>query len=564
LSIWQQADIVEEVKGFKDSRLFSYGANMEIITDYLVIGSGIAGLSFALQAARTGRVAIVTKKEKAEGSTNYAQGGIASVFDQDDSFDLHIKDTLQSGGGLCHEDIVKLVVKEGPERINELIAMGVCFSRQGKEGEHLDLGREGGHSKRRIVHTKDMTGREVERILLDRAEEEENIQIYENHMAIDLITKSKLIRRGIIATETSETCWGAYVLDVERGEIITFLSKITVLSSGGAGKVYLYTSNPDIATGDGVAIGYRAGAKIANMEFVQFHPTCLYHPLAKSFLISEAVRGEGGMLLDKKGNRFMEKYHPLKDLAFRDIVARSIDMELKKSGEECVYLDISHKDSGFITDRFPNIYETCLNYQVDITKEPIPVVPAAHYMCGGLLTDEHGKTNLSNLYAIGEVACTGLHGANRLASNSLLEALVFARRAALTSAVEMEGKRDKPFPKAPQWDPGSATDSEEMVVVSHNWDEIRSFMWNYVGIVRTNKRLARAKTRVESIQSEIKEYYWNFLVTQDLLELRNIALVAELIISCASLRKESRGLHFNLDYPSQDHVHWLQNTVLWI
>ncbi len=555
---------MEEVKGFKDSRLFSYGANMEIITDYLVIGSGIAGLSFALQAARTGRVAIVTKKEKAEGSTNYAQGGIASVFDQDDSFDLHIKDTLKSGGGLCHEDIVKLVVEEGPERINELIAMGVCFSRQGKEGKHLDLGREGGHSKRRIVHTKDMTGREVERILLDRAEEEENIQIYENHMAIDLITKSKLIRRGIIATETSETCWGAYVLDVERGEIITFLSKITVLSSGGAGKVYLYTSNPDIATGDGVAIGYRAGAKIANMEFVQFHPTCLYHPLAKSFLISEAVRGEGGVLLDKKGNRFMEKYHPLKDLAFRDIVARSIDMELKKSGEECVYLDISHKDSGFITDRFPNIYETCLNYQVDITKEPIPVVPAAHYMCGGLLTDEHGKTNLSNLYAIGEVACTGLHGANRLASNSLLEALVFARRAALTSAVEMEGKRDKPFPKAPQWDPGSATDSEEMVVVSHNWDEIRSFMWNYVGIVRTNKRLARAKTRVESIQSEIKEYYWNFLVTQDLLELRNIALVAELIISCASLRKESRGLHFNLDYPSQDHVHWLQNTVLWI
>lgn len=553
-----------EVKGFKDSRLFSYGANMEIITDYLVIGSGIAGLSFALQAARTGRVAIVTKKEKAEGSTNYAQGGIASVFDQDDSFDLHIKDTLKSGGGLCHEDIVKLVVKEGPERINELIAMGVCFSRQGKEGKHLDLGREGGHSKRRIVHTKDMTGREVERILLDRAEEEENIQIYENHMAIDLITKSKLIRRGIIATETSETCWGAYVLDVERGEIITFLSKITVLSSGGAGKVYLYTSNPDIATGDGVAIGYRAGAKIANMEFVQFHPTCLYHPLAKSFLISEAVRGEGGVLLDKKGNRFMEKYHPLKDLAFRDIVARSIDMELKKSGEECVYLDISHKDSGFITDRFPNIYETCLNYQVDITKEPIPVVPAAHYMCGGLLTDEHGKTNLSNLYAIGEVACTGLHGANRLASNSLLEALVFARRAALTSAVEMEGKRDEPFPKAPQWDPGSATDSEEMVVVSHNWDEIRSFMWNYVGIVRTNKRLARAKTRVENIQSEIKEYYWNFLVTQDLLELRNIALVAELIISCASLRKESRGLHFNLDYPSQDHVHWLQNTVLWI
>ena len=537
---------------------------MEIITDYLVIGSGIAGLSFALEAAKTGSVAVVTKKEKAEGSTNYAQGGIASVFDQDDSFDLHIKDTLKSGDGLCHEDIVRLVVEEGPEKIEELIAMGVRFSRQGKNGEALDLGREGGHSKRRIVHTKDLTGREVERILLDRAEEDKNIRIYENHMAIDLITKSKLVRRGIITSETTETCWGAYVLDVEQGEIFTFMSKVTILSSGGAGKVYLYTSNPDIATGDGVAIGYRAGAKVANMEFVQFHPTCLYHPLAKSFLISEAVRGEGGVLLDKKGNRFMEKYHPLKDLAFRDIVARSIDMELKKSGDECVYLDISHKDSGFIADRFPHIYETCLKYQVNITEEPIPVVPAAHYMCGGLLTDENGKTNLRNLYAIGEVACTGLHGANRLASNSLLEALVFARRAALKSAAEMVEKSNEPFPKAPQWNPGSATDSEEMVVVSHNWDEIRSFMWNYVGIVRTNKRLARARARVENIQSEIKEYYWDFLVTQDLLELRNIALVAQLIISCASLRKESRGLHFNLDYPSQDNVHWLQDTVLWI
>lgn len=537
---------------------------MEIITDYLVIGSGIAGLSFALEAARTGRVAVVTKKGKAEGSTNYAQGGIASVFDQEDSFDLHIEDTLKSGDGLCHEDIVKLVVEEGPERIRELIAMGVSFSHQEKDGDVLDLGREGGHSKRRIVHTKDRTGMEVERILLERVEENENITIYENHMAIDLITKSKLIRRGIITSETTETCWGAYVLDVKRGEIITFLARVTVLSSGGAGKVYRYTSNPDIATGDGVAIGYRAGAKVANMEFVQFHPTCLYHPLAKSFLISEAVRGEGGVLLDKRGNRFMEKYHPLKDLAFRDIVARSIDMELKKSGDECVYLDISHRDAAFITDRFPHIYETCLKFQVDITREPIPVVPAAHYMCGGLLTDENGKTSLRNLYAIGEVACTGLHGANRLASNSLLEALVFARRAARSSAAEMEERSDESLPRAPKWDPGSATDSEEMVVVSHNWDEIRSFMWNYVGIVRTNKRLARAKTRIENIQSEIKEYYWDFLVTQDLLELRNIALVAELIITCASLRKESRGLHFNLDYPSQDNVHWRQDTVLWI
>ncbi|HDZ90868.1 MAG TPA: L-aspartate oxidase [Deltaproteobacteria bacterium] len=537
---------------------------MEIISDYLVIGSGIAGLSFALEAAKMGTVAVVTKKEKAEGSTNYAQGGIASVFDQEDSFDLHIEDTLKSGDGLCHEDIVRLVVEEGPERIRELINMGVSFSHQEDDGDALDLGREGGHSKRRIVHTKDRTGREVERILLDRAEENRNIRIYENHMAIDLITKSKLIRRGIVASETSETCWGAYVLDVEQGEIITFLARVTVLSSGGAGKVYRYTSNPDIATGDGVAIGYRAGAKVANMEFVQFHPTCLYHPMAKSFLISEAVRGEGGVLIDRHGNRFMEKYHPLKDLAFRDIVARSIDMELKKSGDECVYLDISHRDPEFITDRFPHIYETCLKFQIDMTREPIPVVPAAHYMCGGLLTDENGKTNLRNLYAIGEVACTGLHGANRLASNSLLEALVFARRAALRSAAEMEGSLDQALPKAPQWDPGSATDSEEMVVVSHNWDEIRSFMWNYVGIVRTNKRLARAKTRIGIIQAEIKEYYWDFLVTLDLLELRNIALVAELIITSASLRKESRGLHFNLDYPSQDNVHWRQDTVLWI
>jgi len=535
---------------------------MEITTDYLVIGSGIAGLSFALQAAESGKVVVVTKKDKMEGSTNYAQGGIASVFDPEDSFDLHVKDTLQSGDGLSHEDIVKDVVHEGPRRIQELISMGVHFSHTRKGRDELDLGREGGHSKRRIVHTKDLTGHEVERILLARAGEHQNIEILENHMAVDLITKSKLIRRGIITSETSETCWGAYVLNVDDGNVITFLSRITVLSTGGAGKVYLYTSNPDIATGDGVAIGYRSGVKAANMEFVQFHPTCLYHPLAKNFLISEAVRGEGGILLDQKGNRFMEHYHPLKDLAFRDVVARSIDMELKKSGDECVYLDISHRDAGFIKDRFPHIYETCLKFQIDITRTPIPVVPAAHYMCGGLLTDDHGRTNLANLYAIGEVACTGLHGANRLASNSLLEALVFARRSALKSAEELEEGKDKPLPKAPRWDPGTATDSEELVVVSHNWEEIRRFMWNYVGIVRTNKRLARAKARIETIQDEIREYYWNFLVTQDLLELRNIAMVAELIIRCASLRKESRGLHYNLDYPARDDEHWKQDTVI--
>ena len=536
---------------------------MPIITDYLVIGSGIAGLRFALDAAKTGTVAIVTKKEKSEGSTNYAQGGIASVLDPNDSFELHIKDTLTSGDGICHEDTVRIVVEEGPQRIHELVAMGVRFSQQDGRKNMFDLGREGGHSKRRIVHTKDLTGREVEKRLRARAEENQNSRIYENHMAIDLITKSTLVRRGIVAKQTDQSCWGAYVLDAETGAILTFLARITVLCSGGAGKVYRYTSNPDIATGDGVAIGFRAGVKVANMEFVQFHPTSLYHPQAKNFLISEAMRGEGGILLDKKGNRFMEAYHPLKDLAFRDIVARSIDMELKKSGDHCVYLDISSKGKDFIVNRFPHIYETCLSYHIDITEEPIPVVPAAHYMCGGLLTDEHGRTNMENLFAIGEVACTGLHGANRLASNSLIEALVFARRAALKSARELIDKKQEAFPRAPEWDPGSATDSEELVVVSHNWDEIRRFMWNYVGIVRTNKRLARAKRRVEIIQEEIKEYYWNFLVSLDLLELRNLALVAELIITCASLRKESRGLHFNLDYPSQDNKFWRQDTVIW-
>jgi L-aspartate oxidase len=535
---------------------------MEIKSDYLIIGSGIAGLSLALKAASVGTAAIVTKKETMDASTNYAQGGIASVLDPKDSFDLHIADTVKSGAGLCNEQVVRMVVTNGPAMIKELISLGVNFSHNKTQTEGLDLTQEGGHSRRRIVHTEDLTGQEVERALIHNVEKNNNIQIYENHMAIDLITTSKFIRRGLSTNETEETCWGAYVLDIITGKVKTFLARIIILATGGAGKVYLYTSNPDIATGDGVAIGYRAGAKVANMEFVQFHPTCLYHPMEKNFLISESVRGEGGRLIDKKGNHFMEHYHPLKDLALRDIVARSIDAELKKSGDECVYLDISHRSKKFIKNRFPNIYKRCLELNVDITQEPIPVVPAAHYMCGGLLTDKQGRTNITNLYAIGEVACTGLHGANRLASNSLIEALVFARFAFEDSAKMLSGKDDDKFPHVPLWDPGSATDSDESVVVSHNWDEVRRLMWNYVGIVRTNKRLIRAKRRIEVIQQEIKEYYWDFIITRDLLELRNLATVAELIITSANMRKESRGLHYNLDCPESDDKNWRHDTVI--
>jgi len=535
---------------------------MEIKSDYLIIGSGIAGLSFALKAALRGKVTIVTKKETMDTSTNYAQGGIASVLDPNDSFDLHIKDTLESGAGLCNEQVVHMVVTNGPDMIKGLISLGVNFSHNKTQADRLDLTQEGGHSRRRIVHTKDLTGQEVERALIHNVEKNKNIQIYENHMVIDLITTSKFIKRGLSTNETKETCWGAYVLDIITGEVHTFLSKVTVLATGGAGKVYLYTSNPDIATGDGVAIGYRAGAKVANMEFVQFHPTCLYHPVEKNFLISESVRGEGGRLINKKGDHFMERYHPLKDLALRDVVARSIDAELKKSGDECVYLDISHRSPDFIKNRFPNIYMKCLELNMDITKEPIPVVPAAHYMCGGITTDTQGRTNITNLYAIGEVACTGLHGANRLASNSLIEALVFSRFAFEDSAKTIAGTDDYQFPHIPLWDTGSATDSDESVVVSHNWDEVRRMMWNYVGIVRTDKRLIRAMRRIEVIQQEIKDYYWDFIITRTLLELRNLATVAELIITSAIMRKESRGLHYNLDYLERDDKNWRHDTII--
>jgi L-aspartate oxidase len=520
--------------------------------DYLVLGSGIAGLTFALQVAPRGRVAIVTKKDRAESNTNYAQGGIAAVTSKEDSFESHIRDTLTAGAGLCKEGVVRTIVGEGPARIAELIALGMKFSESDAPGEdggrQLDLGREGGHSERRILHAKDVTGREIERALLNAVSKQPNIKIFENYIAIDLITSQKL---GYVG---ENRCLGAYVFDKKGNRVWTFTAPVTVLATGGCGKVYLYTTNPDIATGDGVAMAFRAGAGIANMEFVQFHPTCLYHPKAKSFLISEAVRGEGGILKTLAGIEFMDGVHPLKSLAPRDIVARAIDSEMKKSGADCVHLDITHKPAKFIIERFPNIYQTCLRYGIDITKEPIPVVPAAHYQCGGVVTNVDGETDISGLYAVGEAGCTGLHGANRLASNSLLEALVCAHRAAGKILSTPPAKLDL---KIPLWQSGNATNADELVVVSHNWDEIRRLMWDYVGIVRTNKRLQRAQKRIANLQEEIHDYYWNFIVTSDLLELRNIATVAELIVQCALQRPESRGLNYNLDFPDANAA-WAQ------
>ncbi len=535
---------------------------MEIKTDFLVIGSGVAGLSFALKAAQAGTVAIVTKRGIADSNTSLAQGGIASVFDTLDSFDLHIQDTLDSGDGLCNRDVVEMVVKNGPDRIQELIELGVKFNRKEENGEDLDLGREGGHSRKRIVHAEDMTGREVERVLVDHVRAHPNIEIHEEHIAIDLITVSTRMNRGQVTTTHEDHCCGAYVLENRTQHVKTFCASITLLATGGAGKVYLYTSNPDVATGDGIAMGYRAGATVANTEFVQFHPTCLYHPEAKNFLISEAVRGEGGVLIDAKGEPFMEKYSPLKDLACRDVVARAIDREMKKSGDDSVFLDISQKDGEIVRRRFPNLYEKCLEFNIDMTAEPIPVVPAAHYMCGGIATDMFGRSDIQRLYVVGESACTGLHGANRLASNSLIEALVYADRAAEKAIGELKRPDIRQTPHPPLWDESGTTDSDELIMVSHNWDEIRRLMWNYVGIVRSNKRLARARRRIKIITSEIHEYYWNFKVASDLIELRNIATVAELIIRGAMHRRESRGLHYNIEYPNRDDRRRQKDTVI--
>ncbi len=528
--------------------------------DFLVLGSGVAGLTYALKVADFGSVGILTKDALEESATKYAQGGIASVMAEDDSCDLHVQDTLQAGRGLCREDVVRIICREGPARVRELIGLGAQFDRTHSKEYHLS--REGGHSKHRILHANDLTGWEIERTLIEAVHQKENIEVFPHHMAIDLITLARLDPSVTPGSEQDEAL-GLYALDIKNNRVKTFLGRVTLLATGGAGKVYLYTSNPDTATGDGVAIAFRAGAEIANMEFFQFHPTCLYHPKAKSFLISETVRGEGGILRLQNGQTFMEKYHPLGCLAPRDIVARAIDHEMKQSGDDCVFLDVTHIEGYRSRERFPNIYKTCLEFGFDMAKEPIPVVPAAHYMCGGVVVDASGQTNIKRLLASGEVCYSGLHGANRLASNSLLEGLVLSHRGVdrAASLLMQDGALDRLSGSIPKWDSGSAVESDEEVVVSHNWDEIRRLMWNYVGIVRSSKRLQRAQRRIRLLLDEIQEYYWNFNITKNTLELRNIAITADLIIRGAMERKESRGLHYNLDHPETDDANWNRDTV---
>ncbi len=517
-------------------------------SDVLIIGGGVAGLSLALRlAAEDLSITILSKSELTEGSSLYAQGGIAAVLDEDDNFEAHINDTHVAGAHLCKDKTVRKVVEGAPDAINWLIEKGVKFTisegreYDGQDGEY-HLTKEGGHSHRRVIHAKDATGREVETTLEEQVRALDNVEILEHHIAIDLITSEK------ISTNKSSRCFGAYALDIKGGKVKTFAGRAVVLATGGASKAYLYSTNPDTSTGDGIAMAWRAGCRIANMEFVQFHPTCLFHPYAKGSLISEAVRGEGGLLKLPNGKRFMDDHHPQAELAPRDIVARAIDYEMKKGGFDSVYLDISHKPKDFILEHFPNIAASCEKFGYDMTTGPIPVVPAAHYTCGGVLTDTKGRTDLKRLYAVGESSCTGLHGANRLASNSLLECLVIAKSAAKDIRKRL-AKDDGKLPKLPVWDESQVSNPDEQIVVSHNWDELRRFMWDYVGIVRTDNRLKRARNRVELLQEEIVEYYGNFKVNNDLIELRNLATVAELTIECAFNRKESRGLHYTLDYP---------------
>ena len=523
--------------------------------EVLIIGGGAAGLSLALRLAHHARIAVIAKGPEDSGSTYHAQGGISAVLRPDDSFESHIADTLNAGGGLCDEEAVKLTIEKGPENIQWLADLGVPFStdrhKNGKKSYHLT--REGGHSHRRVIHAADRTGQALETTLLNHARHYDNIEIFDHHIAVDLITGHKL---GL----DHNRCIGAYVLNKEKDRVETFQARYVILASGGASKVYLYTSNPDGSTGDGIAMAWRAGCSIANMEFMQFHPTCLFHPEAKSFLLTEALRGEGGLLKLPDGERFMDQFDERAELAPRDIVARAIDHEMKRLGAECMYLDISHKSAAFIRSHFPTIYAKCLEFGINISKQPVPVVPAAHYTCGGVKTNLYGQTDIDSLYAIGETAFTGLHGANRMASNSLLECLVFAQSA--SNHIISQLKEPHSWETIEDWDESRVTNSDEEVVVSHNWDELRRFMWDYVGIVRTDKRLKRAKSRVDLLLSEIDEYYGNFRITNDLLELRNLATVADLIIRCAMQRKESRGLHYTLDYPDKDDSSPAKNTIL--
>ena len=533
---------------------------MQKTTDCLVIGSGAAGMWFALRAAAFCRVTLITKTVAQESNSRYAQGGIAAVWNEDDSFENHVSDTLIAGAGLCKRDAVEITVREGPARVRELIEHGAQFTRDEQDKEY-DLHREGGHSHRRILHAADVTGSEIVRSLYESCLKNPNIEIWEHAMAIDLITERWLSRREgrIPPTPSQDRACGAYVLNLKSGEVVTVGAKGIVLATGGAGKVYNFTTNPRIATGDGIAMGYRAGARMANMEFVQFHPTCLYHPEEHSFLISEALRGDGGTLTLPDGTSFMHRYDARGDLAPRDIVARAIDAEIKSRGLNCVYLDMRHLPADELSHRFPNIDATLKRLGIDMSQEPIPVVPAAHYFCGGVWTDMHGLSSLGGLYAIGESSCTGLHGANRLASNSLLEALVFAERAA--SHLENSITQTPDVTELPPWEYGNAVDSDELVVVKHTWGEIRRFMWSFVGIVRTHRRLKRARRRINLILDEIRTYYWDFKITGDLVELRNIATVADLVIQSALERRESRGLHYNVDFPEPD-SRFIRDTII--
>ncbi len=526
-------------------------------TDVLVIGSGVAGLSFALKVASFADVTLVTKKGCVDTATNLAQGGVAAVLSDEDRVEDHIHDTLVSGDGLCHEDVVRIVVEEGPERVRELVDFGVRFQK-GQGGAEFDLGMEGGHSARRVAHAHDLTGREIERALLANVTASPRVKVLEDHLAIDLLMESRALGKSL----QQDRCLGAYVLNRVTGAVETWQARVTVLCTGGCGKVYLYTTNPDIATGDGVAMAYRAGARVADLEFIQFHPTCFYNPQAKNFLISEAVRGEGGVLINREGVAFMERFDPRGDLATRDAVARGIDAEMKSSGADCVYLDVTHRDPEFLKKRFPNIYGTCKKFGVDITRDPIPVVPAAHYMCGGVQVDTWGCSSIANLLAFGETACTGLHGANRLASNSLLEAVVFAHRGAIWLSENWQQISALAMPGVSEWRVGKAASIEENVLISHNWDQIRRLMWNYVGIVRREKRLQLVQRRLAPILAETREHFHDYLLTPDLVELRNIAVIAELIVQSASLRKESRGLHYIVDYPRRDDRCFGNDTVL--